>query len=111
MCGSAVRTFVCLCFVFAGICNNCFALDSTSNRMEDSNMDAESREAVISLAKEIAAKNEIDVSDCSISINQEGKFTVVKFEPKKRFQFGGGVKMYFEKKAVGYVFVKGVRFQ
>ena len=62
---------------------------------------------LIQAAKESASSTGIDVSNCNVSVSQEGNLAVVQFEPK-RPHAGGGGKLYFLKTDEKYIFVKGV---
>ena len=68
------------------------------------------QQSLIRVAKASAAEAGIDVSDCTVSVSQEGGLTVVKFQPEG-LRAGGGGKIYLAKKDGRYVFVKGELFQ
>lgn len=66
----------------------------------------EDKENLVSLAKEIAREEMIDVDNSDIKIVQEDKFIIVEFHPKDINQFGGGGKLFFKKENENYIFLK-----
>ena len=55
------------------------------------------KEELISLAKQIAAKNKIDVDKCDVRYGQQRDSVTVEFWPKDVRQLGGGGKVFFKK--------------
>lgn len=72
----------------------------------------ENKDALISMAKEIAKKAKMAYYDDSdIKIVTENDFTIVKFIPKPKDVAGGGGAIYFKIEKGKYKFVKTVLWQ
>ena len=94
--------FIGIVFILVGGHNNVILKNSFANG--DDTMCK--KDNLITLAKEIAIKEKIDVENSDIKIVTEDKFTIVEFHPKNTNQFGGGGKLFFIKEKGEYKFLK-----
>lgn len=103
MCISVKRFVILISIIFIFV--NCYANVSTNLHANGGDI-MEDKKSLVSLAKEIAVKEMIDVENSDIKMVQEDKFIIVEFHPKNINQLGGGGKLFFKIENGNYIFLK-----